>query len=114
MAACYSARGTDFDLPFDLETGEIREDVWARWLEHDPVRLVEKHVKNLKSLKLLFIDAGTSDEFALDVGSRILSSKLTDLGVPHIHEEFDDGHFSIAYRYDRSLELISKSVFAPD
>ena len=110
MAACYSPNGTDFDLPFDLETGEIRRDVWARWLEHDPVRLVEKSVENLKSLKLLFIDAGTRDEFTLDVGARILSKKLTDFGVEHIHEEFDDGHFSISYRYDRSLELISSRV----
>ncbi len=111
MAACYSPNGANFDLPFDLETGEIRQDVWARWLEHDPIRLVEKSVENLKSLKLLFIDAGSRDEFALDVGARILSKKLTHLGVPHIHEEFDDGHFSISYRYDRSLELISKRIF---
>jgi S-formylglutathione hydrolase FrmB len=110
MAACYSPNGSDFDLPFNLETGEIREDIWARWLEHDPVRLVEKSVENLKSLKLLFIDAGTRDEFALDVGARILSNKLTEFGVPHIHEEFDDGHFSIGYRYDRSLELISEKI----
>ncbi len=51
MSACYSPNGDGFDLPFDLETGEIRDDVWQRWLEHDPVRLVEKHVENLKSLK---------------------------------------------------------------
>ena len=110
MAACYSPCGTDFDLPFDLKTGEIRADVWARWLEHDPVRLVEKSVENLKSLKLLFIDAGTRDEFALDVGARILSNRLTAFGVPHIHEEFDDGHFSISYRYNRSLEFISEKI----
>ncbi len=110
MAACYSPNGSEFDLPFDLETGEIREDVWARWLEHDPVKLAEEHADNLRSLKLLYIDAGTRDEFALDIGARILSRKLKDLSVPHIHEEFDDGHFSISYRYDRSLELISQSV----
>jgi len=107
MAACYSPNGSDFDLPFDLETGEMREDVWRRWLEHDPVRIAEKHVDDLKSLKLLYIDAGTRDEFNLDIGAKILSRKLTDLNVPHIHEEFDDGHFNISYRYDRSLELIS-------
>ncbi len=111
MAACYSPNRAAFDLPFDLETGKIREEVWSRWLQHDPVRLVEKSVKNLESLKLLFIDAGTRDEFALDVGARILSSRLTDFGIPHIHEEFDDGHFSISYRYDRSLELISERIF---
>lgn len=107
MSACYSPNGAGFDLPFDLDTGQIREDVWARWLEHDPVRLVEKHVENLRSLRLLFLDAGTRDEFNLDIGARILSKKLSGLGVEHIHEEFDDGHFNISYRFDRSLELIS-------
>ncbi len=109
MAACYSPNGTGFDLPFDLETGELRSDVWQRWLEHDPVRLVEKHVENLKSLHLLFLDAGTRDEFGLDLGARILSRRLRSHGIEHIHEEFDDGHFNISYRYDRSLELISQN-----
>lgn len=110
MSACYSPSADSpwgFDLPFDLETGEIRAGVWQRWLEHDPVRLVEKAVENLKSLRLLYLDAGTRDEFALDIGARILSKKLSDHGIDHLHEEFDDGHFNISYRYDRSLELIS-------
>ncbi len=110
MAACYSPSGAEIDMPFDLETGEIREDVWERWLEHDPVRLAEKHADNLRSLKLLYLDAGTRDEFSLDIGAKILSSKLIKLGIPHIHEEFDDGHFNISYRYDRSLELISEKI----
>jgi enterochelin esterase family protein len=110
MAACYSANRTGFDMPFDLETGEIREEVWKRWLEHDPVRLAEKNAANLRSLKLLYIDAGTRDEFNLDIGAKILSAKLTGLQIPHLHEEFDDGHFNISYRYDRSLELISAKV----
>ncbi|HEY0429841.1 MAG TPA: alpha/beta hydrolase-fold protein [Pyrinomonadaceae bacterium] len=110
MSSCYSpnpASELGFDLPFDAETGEILEDVWTRWLAHDPVRLVEKSVENLKSLKLLYIDAGTRDEFALDLGARILSKKLKDFDIPHIYEEFDDGHFNISYRNARSLELIS-------
>ena len=110
MSSCYSPNGTDFDMPFDLETGEIRADVWSRWLEHDPVRLVEKSMENLKSLRLLYLDAGTRDEFGLDLGARILAKKLSDLGISHIHEEFDDGHMNIAYRYDRSLELISQKI----
>ncbi len=109
MSSCYSQNGTDFDLPFDLETGELREDIWAKWLEHDPVRLVEKSVENLKSLKLLYIDAGTRDEFYLDLGARILCKRLKDFDIPHIHEEFDDGHFNISYRQNRSLELISEN-----
>jgi enterochelin esterase family protein len=112
MSACYSPNENSelgFDLPFDLETGEMRYDVWERWLAHDPVRLVEKHADDLKSLKLLYIDAGTRDEFALDLGARILCKKLKDSDVPFLHEEFEDGHMQIAYRQNRSLELISQN-----
>jgi len=114
MAACYSPNGADFDLPFDLETGELRSEVCRRWLTNDPVRLAERHADALRSLKLLFIDAGTHDEFYLDIGARILSRKLRDLGVEHLHEEFDDGHMNISYRYDRSLELISERIFTAE
>ncbi|HXG84408.1 MAG TPA: alpha/beta hydrolase-fold protein [Pyrinomonadaceae bacterium] len=113
MSACYSPNQSaenGFDLPFDSETGEIRQDVWAKWLENDPTRLVENFVENLKSLKLLYIDAGTRDEFALDLGARILCRKLKDFDISHIHEEFDDGHMQIGYRYNRSLELISRNL----
>ncbi len=113
MSACYSPNPESeigFDLPFDLETGEIRADVWARWLENDPTRLVGKSVEMLKSLNLLYIDAGTRDEFALDLGARILCKKLKDSGIEYIHEEFDDGHMQISYRYNRSLELISQNI----
>lgn len=110
MSACYSPNGTDFDLPFDLTTGEIRQEIWQKWLKHDPVRLVESSVENLKSLSLLFIDAGTRDEFALDIGAKVLCERLKQFEIPHIHEEFDDGHFNISYRYNRSLELISQNI----
>lgn len=110
MAACYSPDGEAFEMPFDLETGEVRQDIWHRWLEHDPVRMVEKYVAELKSLKLLFLDAGNSDEFALDVGARILSRRLSEHGIDHVHEEFDGGHFNISFRFERSLELISKAM----
>jgi enterochelin esterase family protein len=112
MSACYSPRGADFDLPFDSESGELREDVWEKWLAHDPVRLVEKYVENLKSLKLLYLDAGTRDEFALDLGARVFCERLKQHRVPHLHEEFDDGHFNISYRQNRSLELISQNIQA--
>lgn len=97
-------------LPFDLETGALREDVWALWLEHDPVRLAERHAAALKRLRLLYLDCGTKDEFFLDLGARLLSRRLRELGVPHEHEEFDDGHMDISYRYDVSLPKLSAAL----
>jgi enterochelin esterase family protein len=114
MASCYSpnpagkkTKGYNFDIPFDLHTGELDKAVFNRWLKHDPVRIADKYVSNLKKLKLVYLDAGISDEFNLNIGARIFASKLKDNGVKYIHEEFKGGHFSIQYRYDRTFEVIS-------
>jgi enterochelin esterase family protein len=108
MAACYSPNGDSFDMPFDLATGEIRQEIWEKWLANDPVRLVEKYVENLRSLSLLYLDAGSRDEYGLDIGAKILASKFEQFNIPYVHEEFDDGHGGITYRYNRSLQLISE------
>ena len=113
MSACYSPNANalhGFDLPFDIETGELREDVWARWLEHDPVQLVDKHLDALRSLRLIYFDAGMRDQFNLQYGARIFAKRLQSHGIPFTHEEFDDGHFDIQYRYDVSLKAISAAV----
>lgn len=113
MAACYSAnlhtKPHLFDLPFDLNTGELRQDVWQRWLSLDPLRMVDEHEDALRQLKL-FIDCGTRDEFRLYVGARMFSAKLTSFGIEHTHEEFEDTHMDISYRYDRSLPWIAKRL----
>jgi enterochelin esterase family protein len=114
MSACYSpnpdATGLPIDFAMNLHTGEILVEVWARWLEHDPVELVAEYTDNLKQLKLLFIDCGTRDEFNLQYGARILAQRLRTLGVPFEHEEFDDDHRSIGYRYDVSLPKLAAVI----
>lgn len=117
MAACYSPDADSphgFALPFEPATGEIRTDVWARWLACDPVRMVEhpEHAAALRQLRLLHIDCGNRDEFFLDLGARVFSSRLTALGIAHDHEEFDDGHTSVQYRYDTSLPKLWRALRA--
>lgn len=109
MAAAYSGNPAGgIELPFDTRTCALREDIWERWLEWDPVRMIDRYQENLRQLKI-FIDCGTRDEFNLYAGSRIFSSKLKELGIDHTYEEFDDTHMKLSYRYDRSLEFISKA-----
>jgi enterochelin esterase family protein len=113
MSACYSPdpeAPLGFRLPFDLKTGKIHAAIWARWLEQDPVRMAALYSEQLKSLKLLYLDAGTRDEFSLDLGARVLAARLREMHISFVHEEFDDGHFNISYRYDRSLAHISKAL----
>jgi enterochelin esterase family protein len=116
MAACYSpnldAPGLPIDFPIDLYTGELRPDVWARWLEHDPIELVERYAENLRRLKLLFFDCGTRDEYNLHYGARILAQRLQAAGVSFEHQEFDDDHRSISYRYNVSLPKLAAALGA--
>lgn len=113
MAAHYSpnpAAPLGIDFPFDLETGELRLDVWARWRALDPVNLVEAHAEALKRMKLVYVDCGTRDEFNLQWGARALVAKMRKHGVEPFYEEFDDGHMSIAYRYDVSVPMLVKAL----
>jgi enterochelin esterase family protein len=116
MAAAYSpnpkARPFRLDFPFDLETGEMRDDVWRRWLRLDPVRMIGKpaYRRALRKMSLVYLDCGNKDEFQLDLGARIFASKLREHGIRHAHEEFDDGHMDVSYRYDRSFPLLAKAI----
>jgi len=110
MAACYSPNPSQplgIDLPVALPSGEIRSDIWAKWIEFDPVHMATRHAADLRSLRVIFLDAGKRDEYNLHLGARIFCARLDQLGVKHAYEEFDDTHARILYRYDRSLTVLA-------
>lgn len=109
MSAAYSpekGEPLNLELPVELATGRLKIDVWNRWLVHDPVRFVPKHLEAYRRLKSLFIDCGTKDEFNLRWGARIIADELKRGGVDFLHEEFEDGHMGINYRFERSLAYL--------
>lgn len=110
MSACYSphADGKGFDLPFDLATGERRDDVMRRWARFDPAVACRRYARNLAKLRGIFIDCGLRDEFTLHAGARILTARLRALGLDPVQQEFDDGHMGISYRYDASLPYLGR------
>ena len=114
MAAHYSPNPRSphlgIDFPFDLETGEWRPEVWARWRAWDPVNMVERYARVLRRMRLVYIDCGTKDQYNLIWGARTLHAKLTKLRVRHVYEEFDDTHSNITFRYDTSLPLMWKAL----
>jgi enterochelin esterase family protein len=113
MAACYSpepAAELGVGLPFDLATGLPRADVWQRWLAFDPLRLLPARVDALRSLRLLYVDCGTKDEFHLHHAARAFVAELKKMGIAHHFEEFDDGHMNVPYRYDQSLPRLARAL----
>ncbi len=112
MAACYSPRpdgSGDFDLPFELETGELLPAVWKRWLAFDPLERVASKKAELAHLKVLHLECGLADQFHLQWGARKLSKALTAAGVEHAHEEHAGSHFGLD---DRLLRAIGKLTTA--
>jgi enterochelin esterase family protein len=113
LSACYSPNASSrfgFDLPVDLETGELLQEVWSRWKAHDPITRVDASADALRSLDFVYLDCGRLDEYNMLVGSRLMHRRLEALDIRHTYEEFDDGHFHTSYRYDVSLAAISRSI----
>lgn len=110
-SACFSARddGTP-ELPFDPRTGALRPEVWRRWLDWDPVRMVERYADAVRSLRAIWIDAGTRDEWFLDLGAEAFRAELAHIGVADdrvYFELFDAAHGGIDYRYPLALSWLA-------
>jgi enterochelin esterase-like enzyme len=113
MAASYDPdpkAPNGFRLPLNLETGERIEARWAKWLAHDPIHLVDQYKKNLKTLRGIYIDCGSRDQFHIHYGTRILSKKLHAAKIAHEYQEFDDDHSDVDYRMDASLPFLSRAL----
>ncbi|MGI8506519.1 MAG: alpha/beta hydrolase [Solirubrobacteraceae bacterium] len=94
-------------IPFEISTGRLMQDVWNKWLALDPVRMAPVHADALRSMRRIYLDAGRSDEWFLDLGAQAFSDELTKLRVPHTLKLFDGKHGGISYRYPGAIrELV--------
>jgi S-formylglutathione hydrolase FrmB len=107
VSACFSAgKDGSVELPFDPATGQLRPDVWQRWLDWDPVRMAPQYAGALATQRAIWIDAGVRDEWFLDLGATAFRETLRDLGISDSvinFELFDATHMGIDYRYPLSL-----------
>jgi Putative esterase len=111
VAACFSADddGTP-RLPFDTATGRLVDDVWARWLAWDPVRMVPDRADALLALRGIHLEAGRRDDFNLDLGAEAVRRELAAIGVaPDVvsFELFDGTHSGIDYRYPSAIAYLA-------
>ncbi len=112
VSACFSAEddGT-VRLPFEPGTGQLIPEMWERWLAWDPVRMVPRHAEALRGLHAIWIDAGTRDEWYLDLGAQAFRAQLADIGVTDVEFELFDGtHGAIDYRYPMALSYLAKRL----
>lgn len=114
MAAFYSPNPDSEDLmidfPFDLNTGEIRDEIWEKWKKFDPARTISWNLQKLREMDAVYLDVGSDDEFNINFGMNEMHRVLDESSVDHFFEEFADGHFSITYRYEKSLSYLAERL----
>jgi enterochelin esterase-like enzyme len=116
-SAAYSPSSAGFpfaDLPMDPRTAELRADVWARWLEHDPITRIDASADALQKMSLIYVDAGNRDEHGLHFAARRLKDALLRHGLPVRYDEFDGGHRGTSWRYEVSLPQIVEALRGPE
>jgi len=104
---------SDGELPFTVSDATVVPDVWARWLERDPVRLVSEQWEAACELGGVWLDAGNADEYFLDLGAMALRSALADAGVADesVHFELYEGrHGGASQRYPLSLDWLARGL----
>jgi hypothetical protein len=112
VAAAFSADedGT-VRLPFELDSGRLVPDLWQRWLDWDPVRMIPRYADALRGLKAIYLDAGTRDEWHLDLGAVAVKRELEAIGVSDVFLElFDATHMGIDYRYPTGLRYLAERL----
>jgi S-formylglutathione hydrolase FrmB len=116
-ASAYSADpdGT-VHLPFD-QPGSYADAVWTRWRENDPVVMAAQapFASALSSLRAVWIDAGDSDEYFLDLGAAAFRRAVEAAGLPPSRlyfELFPAGHAAIEYRYPLAVAWLCQRLEA--
>jgi enterochelin esterase-like enzyme len=116
-AGAYSPDPAGFpyaELPVEPSTGELRDDVWARWLDQDPLRRIAASASALQAMSLIYMDAGNRDEHGLHFASRLLRDALRERGLPVRYEEYEGGHRGTSWRYETSLPQIVEALQGPE
>ncbi|GAA0377558.1 enterochelin esterase [Acrocarpospora corrugata] len=114
-AASYSSNpdGT-VDIPFDAN-GHLIPETWDRWLEYDPVVMATKRPEALRTLHSIWIDAGKSDEYFLDLAAAAFHDAVLTAGVPADrvrHELFDGTHSNLEHRYVLAVKWLAPRLTA--
>jgi hypothetical protein len=77
--------------------------------------MVPTYADALRSLRAVWIDGGTRDEWYLDLGAVAFRDALADIGVTEVRFElFDAGHGGIGWRYPLSLAYLAERLAVTD
>ena len=116
LSACYSGElDGSVTLPFDPGSGLLRDDVWRRWLEVDPIEMVPRYEESVRACRGIWLDAGRGDEHLLDVATEQLAEALVRANANDLSLElYDGGHSDYRHRFPLSVAYLAERINQPD
>ena len=110
LSAAYAPRGFfhrgEFDWLYDAH-GKFREKVWQRWLDNDPLTMVQKNPRAFRPAQKIYLEGAAQDEYAANVGARKIYEVLQTRPARCIFYE-PPGHHSdhVRERLQRGLAWV--------
>jgi hypothetical protein len=70
------------------------------------------HAEALRSMRAIWIDAGRSDDYYLDLGAQAFLAELSALGLEERvrFELFEGTHGGIAWRYPAAIRFLAEAM----
>lgn len=107
-AAAFAPDSTDVNLcrlPYTSD-GELIDSIWQRWLEHDPVTMLQSYKDSLLKIDTIEIFTG-EDDFECHPNNVTFHQALLDHGIKHGFTVLPGGHGTKGYAF---LNLFSENL----
>ncbi len=99
-------RQGEFDWLYDAH-GNFRRPVWWRWLEHDPLTVVQKNRQAFSPAQKIYLEGAAQDQFAANIGARKIYEVLKLRRSPCTFYEPPGKHSDhVRERLQRGLEWV--------
>jgi enterochelin esterase-like enzyme len=114
MCACYApnpkVKTIMGDLFFDIKTGAIIDAVWQKFLQWDPVRMVEQHIPALAQLSSIHLDCGLQDPYGMQWGHRQIATKLKNADISVNINEYPGKHGGHSWRNIERIKILEQCM----
>ncbi len=110
LSAAYAPRGFPhhggFDWLYDQD-GKFRDEIWQRWLDNDPLTIVERNPHAFAPNQAVYLEGAAQDEYSANIGARAIYDILRQRPARCTFYE-PPGHHSdhVRERLQRGLEWV--------
>ncbi len=99
-------RRGEFDWLYDAQ-GNFRRAVWWRWLDNDPLTVVQRSRKAFSPAQKIYLEGAAQDQFAANIGARKIYEVLKQRSSPCTFYEPPGKHSDhVRERLQRGLEWV--------